>query len=322
MMALLVFREKLRSFYGKYDAFCIPLLKFGLGLTVFLMLNVNVGFMAKLKNPVVSVVLALACSFLPYGVISFLAGLVLLGHISSVSLEMALILAVLLVMVAILYYAFQPGDSYLLLLTPVFFYLKIPYAIPLLAGLSGGIAGAIPVSCGAFMYYVMQYVKQNVGVLTNDTSADVIQKYVQLVRTIVFNNQMLLMIAACAAGIMAVYLIKLLSVDYAWHIAIVTGALVQLAVIFIGDFVFDISSPIVELLAGTMVSVLIALVYNFFILAVDYSRTEYLQFQDDDYYYYVKAVPKITVSAPDVKVQKINSSKNRRNWEFREFPER
>lgn len=46
--------------------------------------------------------------------------------------------------------------------------------------------------------------------------------------------------------------------------------------------------------------------------AVDYSRTEYIQFQDDDYYYYVKAVPKITVSAPDVKVQKINSTRNRR----------
>lgn len=319
MMALLVFREKLRSFYGKYDAFIIPLAKFGLGLAVFFILNINVGFMVKLKNPVIPVALALACSFLPYGVISFLAGLVLLGHISSVSVEMALILAVLLMMVAILYYAFQPGDSYLLLLTPVFFYLRIPYAIPLLAGLSGGLTGAIPVSCGVFMYYIMQYVKQNVGVLTNDTTADIIQKYVQIVRNIISNNQMLLMIAVCAAGILVVYLIRILSVDYAWHIAIVTGALVQLAVVFVGDFVFDISTPVIELLAGTMASVLIALVYNFFIFAVDYSRTEYLQFQDDDYCYYVKAVPKITVSAPDVKVQKINSSKNRRN---REFPER
>ncbi|MFV0242076.1 MAG: ABC transporter permease, partial [Lacrimispora sphenoides] len=33
---------------------------------------------------------------------------------------------------------------------------------------------------------------------------------------------------------------------------------------------------------------------------------------DDDYYYYVKAVPKLTVSAPDVKVQKINARKLQR----------
>ena len=68
-----------------------------------------------------------------------------------------------------------------------------------------------------------------------------------------------------------------------------------------------------------MISMVIAAVYNFMIFAVDYSRTEYLQFQDDDYYYYVKAVPKITVSAPDVKVQKISTVKSRRT---REFPER
>lgn len=33
------------------------------------------------------------------------------------------------------------------------------------------------------------------------------------------------------------------------------------------------------------------------------------QFEDDDYYYYVKAVPKMTVSTPDVKVQKISTHK-------------
>ena len=29
---------------------------------------------------------------------------------------------------------------------------------------------------------------------------------------------------------------------------------------------------------------------------VDYTRIESVQFEDDDYYYYVKAVPKVTVS--------------------------
>ncbi len=60
---------------------------------------------------------------------------------------------------------------------------------------------------------------------------------------------------------------------------------------------------------GILVSVLLALIYQFFVFAVDYTRTENLQFEDDDYYYYVKAVPKIAVSAPDVKVQRISSRK-------------
>ena len=311
MMALLEFREKLRSFYGRCDTILIPLIKFAVSLIAFWILNSSIGYMEKLKNPAVWLLLSAVCSFLPYGVISFLAGVVLIAYISSVSLEMALILAVILVMVAILYYGFQPGDSYLLLLTPILFQFKIPYVIPLLAGLSGGLTGVIPVSCGVFIYYIIQYVKLNAGVLTNDAALDITQKYVQIIKNMMNNNLMILMIAAFAAGILTVYLIRILSIDYAWHIAIVAGAMVQLLVVFVGDFMFDVSVPMLELIIGVVIAMIVAAVYNFFVFAVDYSRTEYIQFQDDDYYYYVKAVPKITVSAQDVKVQKINSTRNR-----------
>lgn len=312
MMALLEFREMLRSFYGKYDAVLTAVVKFAVSVTAFWMLNDSIGYMEKLKNPVVWLSMSLVCSFLPYSIISFLAGIVLVAHISSVSLELALILSLIFLMVAILYYGFQPGDGYLLLLTPLLFQFKIPYVIPLLVGLSGGLAGIVPVSCGVFVYYIIQYVKQNAGVLTNDAALDITQKYVQIIKNMMGNRVMVVMIIAFAAGILVVYLIRTLSVDYAWHIAIVAGAMTQLMVIFVGDFMFDVSVPMVEMLIGMIAVMILAAVYNFFVFAVDYSRTEYIQFQDDDYYYYVKAVPKITVSAPDVKVQKINSTRNRR----------
>ena len=82
---------------------------------------------------------------------------------------------------------------------------------------------------------------------------------------------------------------------------------------FVGDFMFNVSVPMGELLFGAVVSVGVAAIYTFFAFAVDYSRTEYLQYEDDDYHYYVKAVPKIVVSAPDVKVQKINARRGQRN---------
>ena len=63
------------------------------------------------------------------------------------------------------------------------------------------------------------------------------------------------------------------------------------------------------MIVGILVSMVLAFVFEFFVFAVDYTRTEYLQFQDDDYYYYVKAVPKVAVTAPDVKVQRINKRK-------------
>ena len=313
MIELYVLKEKMKAFYGKYDMFVRPSVKFLLGFVTFFLLNQNIGFMAKLKNPLVPLALAVLCAFLPYGAIVFLAAVFLLLHLVSVSFEMALVMLIVLLIVGILYYGFQPGDSYLLLLTPILFFLKIPYAVPLLVGLSGSLVSVIPVSCGVFLYYVIQYVKQNAGVLTNDASVDITQKYAQVIKTLLGNQLMLVMIAAFAVGVLLVYIFRTMSVDYAWWIAIVAGTVAQLAVIFIGDFMFNVSVPMPELIVGVLLSVVVAAIYTFFAFAVDYSRTEYLQFEDDDYCYYVKAVPKIVVSAPDVKVQKINARRAQKN---------
>ena len=136
---------------------------------------------------------------------------------------------------------------------------------------------------------------------------DITQKYVQLIRALISNQTMMVMIAACAVGILIVYLVHNLSMDYSWVIAIVLGTISELAAIFVGDFMFDVSVSISELVVGILISLLIAGIYHFFVFAVDYTRTEYAQFEDDDYVYYVKAVPKVVVSKPDVRVKRINN---------------
>ena len=67
-------------------------------------------------------------AFLPYGAIGCMLGAVMLAHIYAVSMETALITAVILIILILLYYGFQPGDSFWLVLTPMAFLLKIPFA--------------------------------------------------------------------------------------------------------------------------------------------------------------------------------------------------
>ena len=312
MMGLLVLKERLKGFYARFDIYVNPLIKFIFSCMAFFLMNGNIGFSSKLTEPFVPLVLALLCSFLPYGAISFLASGFMLIHLSGISIEITLVMAIFIVVVGLLYYGFQPGDSYLLVLTPIFFLLKIPYAIPLIVGLSGSVISVIPVSCGVFIYYTLLYVKQNAGVLTNDMSVDEVQKFMQIMNSLLGNKQMLLMVGAFALALVVVVIVKNLSVDYSWMIAIIAGTITQLGVIFIGDIALDVSVSVISLLLGMLVSILISVIYTFFVFAVDYSRTEYVQFEDDDYYYYVKAVPKLTVSTPDVKVQKINATKLQR----------
>lgn len=313
MIALLVFREKLRSFYSRYEVFITPAVRFALGFTAFHLINGELGYMARLDSVLVELVLALICSVLPYGVMAFLGAIMILAHVSSVSLEMALILLILMLFVAVLYYGLQPGDACLLVLTPIFFHFNIPYAVPLLVGLSCHLGSAVPVCCGTALFYICQYVKQNAGVLAGEASMEMLQKYAQIVKSMMLNQAMLVMMAACGAGVVAVYLIRRLSVNYSWVIAIAAGVLVQMGVIFVGGNMFDVSAPIGPLLVSMLLSAFFAIAYNFMVFAVDYSRTEYLQFEDDDYYYYVKAVPKISVSMPDVKVQMFN--RGRRSYD-------
>lgn len=310
MKGLLVFKEKLKTFYAKYSLYVIPVVKFAVGFFAFWLINQNIGFMTKLNRPVIAVVMGLIASFVPYGATAFFAGCFVIAHVSQVSVEVALIIAVFMLAVMTLYYSFRPGDGCVLLLTPMMFFLNVPYVVPLLVGLSGSLVSVIPVTCGVCIYYIIMYLKQNAGILAGGTVAEMAERFLQIVRSVFGNQLMWVMAAAFAVAILVVFIIKNLSVDYAWTIAIVAGVVAQLVVLFVGDFYLNLTIAIGPVAFGIIASVILALIYQFFVFAVDYSRTEYLQYEDDDYHYYVKAVPKIAVTAPDVKVHRIYSRKS------------
>ena len=46
-----------------------------------------------------------------------------------------------------------------------------------------------------------------------------------------------------------------------------------------------------------LISAVIVFVLQLFINNVDYSRAEYVQFQDEEYVYYVKAIPRYGVAS-------------------------
>lgn len=309
MMGLLVFKERMKAFYAKNSAFVMAVVRFAIAFTAVYLINKNAGFMPKLSNMFVPVGLGLICACLPMGAIAFLIGFFLLIQLYAASIEVAVIMFIFLMIVVLLYYGFQPGDSILLIITPVLFFLRVPFAVPLVVGLAGSLLSVIPMSCGIFIYYAIIYVKQNTSFLAGDAQTELTQIFAQVVKSIIGNQTMLVMIAAFCLATLAVYMVKNLSVNYSWGLAITAGVIVQLVVIFIGDFKFNISVSMPGLIIGVAVSAAIAAVYHFFVFAVDYTRTEYLQYEDDDYYYYVKAVPKIAVTKPDVRVQKINVRK-------------
>ena len=169
------------------------------------------------------------------------------------------------------------------------------------------------------MYYLFVYIKQNLSTLVNTTAVELTQKYTQILNAIIGNKLMILMVIAFAVTLVSIYLLKKLSFDYVRTISLVVGLVLLLIVIFVGNILFAVSVPILELIAGIIISIVIAYIYDFFIFAVDYTRTEYTQFEDDDYYYYVKAVPKLSLKASDKKVQNFTNNTQERKVRKRTY---
>ena len=312
MLSLLIFKEKIRLIYGKYSMFILPIFKFVLILAALILMNINIGYLDILKNPFFIFIIAVFCSVLPFSAIRIILSIYLLSDIFSVSMDMFLLIGIYLLVIGILYYGFKPGNSYLIIVVPLLFTLKIPYVLPIVLGLGTGILTVIPLSAGIILYYLLLYVKNNIGTLTNGITSDLSVRYFQILNSILSNKIMYIMLLAFALSLVVVYLIHNLSINYSWEIAIVSGMVSLLLFIFMGEFIMNITLSIMELLFGLIISLVLAYIYKFFIFNIDYTRTEYTQFEDDEYYYYVKAVPKISIKFPDYKNEKINTIKSNR----------
>ncbi|MDD6811972.1 MAG: hypothetical protein PUD93_08920 [Lachnospiraceae bacterium] len=313
MTTLLVAKQYLKQFYSKYEVYITPLLKFLLAFISMLLLNSKLGYMDGINKITVVLIAALMCSFMPMNFIVILAALFTLLHLYAFSLECAVVVGVAFLLMFLLYFRFSPKDTIVVILTPVCFLLKIPYVIPISMGLIGTPASVISVSCGVIAYYMIHYVNENITVLSGMADEETATRFKIIIDGILNNKEMIVTIVAFAVTLVLVYMIRRMSLDYAWTIAMVAGALVNIMVLLIGDLMFDTNVSILSAFFGTIVSFLLTMVLQFFVFHVDYSRTENVQFEDDEYYYYVKAVPKVTLAKPEKKVKQISVQKKNRS---------
>ena len=206
----------------------------------------------------------------------------------------------------LLYFRFSPKDTFVVILTPICCMLQIPYAIPLSLGLVGTPASVVSVSCGVVVYHILRYIKESANALSALDADGMMAKFKYLIDGIVGNKEMFVMVIAFAVTVILVYIIRRMNIDYAWTIAIIVGGLADILILLIGDLMYTTNIPIIGVILGSVLAFGVVKVLQFFVFNVDYARTERVQFEDDEYYYFVKAVPKITISTPEVKVKKVS----------------
>lgn len=309
MMMILSFKERLKQFYSNFEFYLKPLFKILCTFIAFCVINNKIGYMTILTQPTVVGVASIMCGVLPCSLIVVILSLIIVGHLYALNMELAIIALILFVLMYLLYFKFTPKDGFVLFMVPIAFALNIPYVVPILVGLALTPVSIVSVAFGVLVEKMMDYVSNN-AVTINSVSSDRILKRMNILLNGMFTDKTFyITMIVFAVVIIVVYILRTRSVDHAWMIAIIVGAICNVAGFIGAEVVLSINTDIEtsSLVIQTVIAALIAAVFNICVFSVDYSRTEHLQFEDDEYVYYVKAVPKINIAAPEVSVKRINT---------------
>ncbi len=306
MMPILVFRERVKNFYQKYDAYLTPIIKFLFAFITFYVINKEIGYDARFKALPVVLVLSMVSAFTPSAVLVLLALLVSALHIYSISPVLSIIIVLIMLIIYFLFARYTPKYGYVLLAVPILFVLKIPYTIPILLGLISTPVAVVPTGCGVVVYFLFQIIKSAVNMQVNMTVEDILALYKYVMDSLIDNKLLIITVVIFILILLVTYFVRRMTFDYAFEIGIAAGTLTCVLGFLVSNIILNNTKQILSMILGTLASGVIVYIIHFFKLTLDYSGVERAQFEDDVYYYYVKAVPKVTVTTPQVNVKHIN----------------
>lgn len=318
MTSLLEIREYIKNFYMRFELYITYAWKFLLSLTAFVMIGSKIGYQTGLTKLPLLLMAALLCSIMPANFMVLVASGLILAHLYKLSLQCAVVALIVFLLMFLLYFRFSPKDTLAVMLTPMMFYIGVPYAMPIALGLMGTPASIISMSCGVVIAFMISFISGNANALTASDIEETATQFQTIISELFSNKQMWVYVVCFSLTLVVVFLIRRMSIDHSWTIAIIAGAITDVICLLIGDLIYSTQISFLGVLIQSMIAVALMYVLKFFAFNLDYTRVEKVQFEDDEYYYYVKAVPKVSVSTPAPKVKKINRSSVGRDYRGRD----
>ena len=304
MTQLLIYREKVIRFFKEYETWFIILAKFLGMMLVFSYINEKLGFYELLGSMPVNVLLSLICSIIPGSFVIIIVAAVIAAHMLKFSMMIGLLTIAVMVIIYLLFLSFAPKYALVLLAAPVLVHYNLGFALPVIAGLLFTPYAAIPAAAGLFMVSFLRAAVQYGGELGGPAGAsgaaalvdsldpEKITTVVTQIFTQAFADKtfvLLFVLVLVTAAVM--FIINRFSISYIWYFSIAVGVVVELlCAILAGPRIPG--SDMSGLLTGVLVGGAAAVIIQFFRCVVDYKSRESLQFEDEEYYYYVQAIPK------------------------------
>ena len=308
MIYILELREKLKIIYQKFGTYLNLIFKFVFGLAVFFTIKNTLGHDGVVSSTPVVLMLALVTAFVPSGIFALLCVGVTVLNVYRMSSILALFVLIIFLIMYFLMLRYTPKYGYVLVATPVLIHFGMPIFMPILLGILATPITIVPVVGGSIAYYTLRAV----GDVTKGQEAvnpdEALQIFKGVVDRFKSDKEMILVTVILAVVLLMVYVLRRSKFNHSTEIATVTGVVVSMIIFILSCVGIDLEMSIVGIILFSLLSGVVAYIAYFMRTVLDYSAVEMVQFEDDDYYYYVKAVPKIKISAQLSEVKNISKA--------------
>ncbi len=309
VLRLLEIKEHLKGFYEKYGAYIRILLKFVTTFILLIMINSEMGYSGLFNNILIVAGLSAIAALTPEAVQILVIITVTVVNAYNIAPILAVVYAAVYIIIYLLFVRYEMKQAYVILAIPALYVLNIPYAVPILAAIFLGPVSIIAIVTGTILYYMFHSVSVIAGISDTTGVSNTINFFNMLIDDIFSNRYMVVSGIIFSAVFLIVYIIRRQKIRHATDFAIIIGVMVSIISFLSVSAFVENENSVFGILAGTVASGIIAYVAQFFRMSLDYSGTKNIQFEDDEYYYYVKAVPKLTVATPQKQVKRINAQK-------------
>ncbi len=309
MMTLLLLKNKMKLLYERHYFIIRGMIKIVLTLFSLMIVTGQMDYSPVLSYEWVLFLLAFLCGFFPDFVALTAVCLVICLEILPVSFLLSATVFMIILAYLLLLGRISRSQFYIVLAVPVLSAVHIGYAVPLVSALFVSPALLPALVFGVLLWFMMQGIGEYAAVTTGAEAENVTSSVQYLFRYLMKDRMLFLAVIAFSLTFFCVYIIRRRNFKHASQIAILAGAIVLMTVELLTNIIFSLGINMGALTLQVVISMGIAYIIQFFRMTLDYQGTKKLQFEDDEYYYYVTAVPKYKVAVGDRTVTRIKSDK-------------
>lgn len=265
------------------------ILKIVFAMIIFTTINFSLSDKSFIVVILLSLLLSVVLSFLPTSIMILAAFILVAYDMYYISVVLLGIYVLMLMIMYLLVYRIC-SDKWILVALAIFLFLiKLPYLVPLLLGITFSVSIIIPAIFAVAIGYIVQVASNTVS--HSISANDSLSKISGLVTDLASDKSIILWILVTCITIIVIDIIKKLKIKNSKEVGLVVGTAVQLVLIFVLNSVFTIGLNVLVVVLLSVVSLIIAIGTFWMFFPLNYSKEEYLEFYDDEYYYCVRAIP-------------------------------